>query len=246
MSTLPSPVQSGQIITAKFFNDLIDKMKELEDRLNAMQPGGVPTAVIERFDPVSQQEVGKQLTIFGKFDFPPSRNTVQVDGVAITDFRAGSNDSQLILVIPTSITVPAGGSKDVRIFVSNSSGQDDKAYRLLPATPSSIPNPTIVNVVNFQTPANPPETGKKVLITGANFAATPQNNVVTFSIQTASGNKIFPAGALDTGNTNASQIVVTAPDIPDIGLLSTAPVTVTVDVGSPLPATFQVNMIHLP
>jgi hypothetical protein len=255
MSTLPSPVLPGQIISSKFFNDLIAAMQEFQNRLDAIQSGpGTPTSIIDHFDPVGQQSVGSQLTIFGKFDFPPSLNAVKIADAQLsaTDFRAGSNDAQLIFAIPSAIAVPVGGTRDVHIVVSNSNGSDDKIYRLLPAVASNIPNPTIGNVTNFDNPGQPPQTGHKIKITGSNFVAVPpQNNVVTFTIQLAGGvTKTYPpAGAapaaIDGANTNSGQVVVTVPDIPEIALGSTSPVTVTVDVGSPLPATKQVTMAHL-
>ena len=252
MSTLPSPVLPGQIISSKIFNDLIAAMQEFQSRLDAIQSGpGTPTSIIDHFDPLGQQSVGSQLTIFGKFDFPPSLNVVKIGDapqLSASDFRAGSNDSQLIFAIPSTIAVPTGTTKDVHIVVSNSRGSDDKIYRLLPAVISAIPNPAIGNITNFDNPGQPPQTQQKIKITGSNFATLPQNNVVTFTIQLAPGvSKTYPpAGgapaAIDVANTNLGQVVVSVPDIPEIALGSTSPVTVTVDVGSPLPASKLITM----
>ena len=43
--------------------------------------GGSTAAIIQGFRPATQQEVGRELTIQGTFDFPPLSNNVTVDGV---------------------------------------------------------------------------------------------------------------------------------------------------------------------
>jgi len=251
-----APVNPGDLITSDLMNGILAKIRDMDTRIGKLEEGGASAvgAIISGFDPPSQVEVGKPLTVFGKFDFPPSFNTVTIDGKQITDYRAGSNDSQLIFLVPTSIGIPSSvGSKSVKILVHTSKGDDERSYLLLSSTQSSVPNPSINSILNLEDTIGDPttlQTGKKAKITGVNFAGDPSANIVKFKIQRGATTVTYPKDvnsplAIDPANTTTAQIVVTVPTITEIAPGSTSPVVVEVGVGTAVPDSKTVNVIRL-
>lgn len=252
MASQIQPVRPGDVISAAAWNDLLDQLNDLNTRLTHLETGGSGSgAIVTGFSPPSQIEVGKELTIFGKFDFPPGLNSVSVDGQPVLTFRPGSNDSQLLFLVPTGITIPGSGSKSAKIRVSNSRGVDEKSYLLLKATPSSVPNPVITGATNLQDTLGDPtvlQILKKAKITGSNFAANPTDNIIKFKIQASGTTFTYPLqGAsltIDTAQTNTTQIVVTVPDITQIAPGSTASVVIEVGVGTAVPDSKSFTTFH--
>jgi hypothetical protein len=253
MAILIQPVRPGEVISAARWNEMLDQLNNLNNRLAALETGTSSGSgqIITGFNPPSQIELGKELTISGKFDFPPAINSVSIDGIPILTFRAGSNDSQLLFLVPTGITIPASGSKSAKIRVSNSKGVDEKSYLLLKATPSSVPNPQITTAINLQDTLGDPtilQTLKKARITGTNFAANPAENIIKFKIQTAAGTIVYPLSgqtiAIDVAQTNTTKIELTVPDITQIAPGSTASVILEVGVGTAVPDSKPFTVFH--
>lgn len=247
------PVRPGDVISAAAWNDLLNQLDDLNSRLSALETGGPGSSgsIITSFSPPSQIEVGKELTVFGQFDFPPSVNSVTVDSVPILTFRPGSNDSQLLFLVPTGITIPASGSKSAKVRISNSIGVGEKSYLLLKAIPSSVPNPVISNAVTFEPNDLGNSTlqcGKKGIITGTNFAQNATDNIIKFRIQAAGTTFVYPPEGssltIDTANTDPTQIVVTIPDMTQIVGGSTHPVIIEVGVGTATPDSKQFQVFH--
>lgn len=247
-------VNPGDVISSSLMNQIFAKLVDLDTRLSILETSGTGTvkSIIDHFDPPAQQQVGQVLKIFGTFDFPTSLNTLTVDGVQITSFLPGTNDLKLVFLVPTSITIPVSGSKGVTVAIVNTKGRDQKSYLLLPPVSSSVPNPQINSVANMEDSIGDPTTLqclKKTKISGANFAANPTDNTVKFTIQVGQQSITYPkqgspALVIDAGQTNASQIVITAPDISEIGLNNPVPVVVEVDVGTAVPAFISSTIFH--
>jgi len=173
------PVEPGDLITADDFNDLIDRLKALHERVDSLerQQGGV---VINGFDPPEEIEVGQSLAIVGtNFEFPPDQNTVKIDRREITDFLRGSTNTKLRVGVPDDIQVPQGG-RNVTVRVENSAGNAQRVYRLLPA---SADQPTITSVTSPETGAEDKLIiGEKAVVEGDNFGSTATDNVIEFII----------------------------------------------------------------
>jgi hypothetical protein len=241
-------VRPGAVISSDFFNQLIDRINELETRLGTVEQGGggAATSIIDHFDPPVQVAVGQVLTLFGTFDFPPSANLVSFDGVPITTFRAGSNNLQLLFLVPP-VTVPPGG-RNATIHIATTKGTDDKSYRVLPAVASNVPAPQIGTVVDVNSGATTLITGQAARITGLNFAANPTDNIIKLTVGSGLNKVVYPKQgqtiAINAAQTNATQIVFTVPVIAEIGVLTSAPVVLEVGVGSATPDTKSVTVFR--
>jgi hypothetical protein len=252
MSVLFNTVNSGDVISSDLFNRMLLKLNDLEQRVSDLERGSVVggQGIIDHFDPPAQQNVGQVLSVFGSFDFPPAANTVLVDGVAVTTFRPDSNNLHLSFVIPSTITIPVSGSKTTVVHVNNSKGKDDKSYLLLAPIASTVPPPTIASVVDFTNGTTLLRTNQKVRITGTNFAGNPTDNIIKLILQIGALQVTYPktgqtAFVIDATQTNATQIVFTAPVIDELGVGSSAPATIQVGVGTAVPAALGVTIIRV-
>lgn len=246
MATL-NHVRAGEVISSQAFNDLYDTINDILTRLAAVEAGGAVStgSIIDHFDPLAQINVGQILTIFGTFDFPLSMNSLTIDGntIATSDFRPGSNNLKLIVIVPPAINPPLSG-KNIVIKVVNTHGTDQKSYRVLPAIPSTTPAPTITTIVN-NADSNPTLiVGQKCKITGSGFGTNPGDNTINFKTTVGMTTHTTPAPTIDTANTNATQIVVTVPALNDITSGTTGPAIVEVTVGSSLPGAQTVTVFR--
>jgi hypothetical protein len=249
-------VRPGDPISSGLINRILTKLQEHDQILSIITAGegNVGPSVIDNFSPTTQQAVGQILTIFGRFDFPLTTNSVTVDNVVIptSNFIPGSNDLQLMFVIPTSIVVPVGGTRPVQIRVKNTKGESRRTYLLLPQAQSSIPNPIITGITNFDNPAfgGLLETTRRARITGQNFVTPVANNVVKLRIQVGTSTITYPKTggpslAIDAANSTTTQLVVTIPDVTEISQGSTSPVTIEVNNGSPTPASASATVSRI-
>jgi hypothetical protein len=253
MATL-THVRSGDVISKELFNDLLDMLADFETRLTAVELGGSTGgsgSIISSFNPLVQEEIGKELTMFGNFDFPPASNNVTLDGLPITSFRPGSNNLQLLFVVPTLSTIPPSTGKTVNIRVQNTKGTDQKSYKVLPASPSTVPAPTIAAVVDLVSSTPLLRTALKARITGTNFAAAPTDNTVRVKVTSGITTVTYPKPGdpplvIDAAQTTTTQIVFTVPVVQEIGIGSTGPATVEVAVGSALPASIATTVLRMP
>ena len=235
-------VRPGEIISSDLINYILDELQDLEERVAALETGGTPAEQVQitGFNPSNQVEAGQVLSILGtNFAFPPSGNTVTIDSTSVTSFRPDSTSSELKFVVPTSLVVPTGG-KNFKITVTNSKGSDEKLYRILPAVAVTGDPPVITNVAAADGGLFI-RVNEDIRITGQNFASNPLENIITFTISTGPGEEaVYPKSGdtlnIDTGQSSATEIVVTVPDIEEI-LTGTGnnPVTLEVGVGAHVP-----------
>jgi len=246
MATL-THVRSGDVISSQMFNDLLDTITDLETRLTAVEHGGavITALIIDHFDPPVQIPVGQILTIFGTFDFPLNLNDLSIDDQHINaaDFRPGSNNLKLVVIVPPSIAPPVSG-KNIGIKVVNTRGTDQKSYRVLPALPSTTPAPTITSIANNADNNPTLIVGQKAKIIGSGFGAAPGDNTINFKTTAGPTTHTIAATTIDVANTNTTQIVVTVPALNDIASLTSGPAIVEVSVGSSLPAAQSVTVFR--
>lgn len=238
-------VQPGDVISASLMNFVLDKLQELDGRVSSLEDGsggGAGQPFIERFEPATQVALGQLLVIHGQnFLFPPENNSVTLDGEPVTEFRLGSTSDKLRVVVPTTISVPAGG-RNVVIEVSNRSGADQRLYRLLPEVPV-VGDPPLISAVA-------PVTGTRIfvqediLITGENFAEEPADNIIVFRVSTASGDREYRDPVIGPAQPDpTTEIVVTVPDIEEIPAGGgSRTVTLEVGVGAHIPATTNISV----
>jgi len=201
-------VDSGDVISSELMNYVLTKLREHEQRFAELQahPGGTGLTISEII-PHDQQAAGRPLELRGtNFIAPPELNTVMVGGVRVTSFLS-STPTFLRFVIPSLPVTP----QNVDISVENANGKIVRAYRVTPEIPVIGPPPTITDVRTV-TGSAILRVNQPFLITGANFASVPSNNVITLRSRVAGfENEVFPVTNIDAAQTTATQIRATVP-----------------------------------
>lgn len=246
-TTIFGSVRPGDVISSDLMNYVLTKLVEIDGRVSDLEQGGSSTGgvSIAGFDPPHQINAGQELAVFGaNFDFPPTSNIVTIDGVPITSFRQGNTSTVLRFIVPTTLSIPAGG-KNVTIYVRNSLGHEKTAlYRVLPAVQAPGDPPAITAITplvgDFRFVNQP------ILITGQNFAVDPLENIIRFQLTLAGGTVVYPKDGqmiqINDANSNTAQIECTVPDIAEIPAGQNRQVTVSVGVGAHVPAQLTVSI----
>ncbi len=133
------PVQSGDIITANFMNQLLQALTALDGRVTVLEAGGTTSTngrpKIGDFSPKTDLHEGDPLTITGQNLWAAGLNTVSVlmgsSVTPVTNFDARS-DSLLIFKIPGVFAQSSGSQVSVQV-VSPSQGGDSISFTLFPA-----------------------------------------------------------------------------------------------------------------
>src|SRR5262245_53865495 len=103
MSLVVPSVRAGDLITADFMNQLIAAVNDLETRLAQLEgitPGANGAVAITNVSP-SDLHVGDPFTIIGLNFGTPSLCVVTFNnGNPVTAFKAGSDDTHLLLNVP--------------------------------------------------------------------------------------------------------------------------------------------------
>ncbi|MGA7730492.1 MAG: IPT/TIG domain-containing protein [Chloroflexia bacterium] len=240
-------VQPGDIISSDLMNYLLTKLGEIDQRVTTLEQGGgsVGQVTITSFEPPNQIASGQELTVHGtNFDFPPTNNTVTIDGTQLTSFRPGSTSTVLKFIVPTTLVIPSGG-KNVTISVENSLGEFHALYRVLPAVQAPGDPPVIETVLPAAGDfifANQP-----IIITGQNFAANPEENIIRFRLIVGGGPEVvYPKPlqtiAINAANSNTTQIEATVPNITEVPAGQSRNVTLEVGVGAHVPAVRVISV----
>jgi hypothetical protein len=128
-------VRPGDLITAEGFNDLLAKIGELEERLDALQgttPGGL--AITGRLPATGPYRIGDTLTLLGRnFQFSLGAARVFLNAVRVLDLT-GSSDTQLVFEIPPVPGVVEPGT-EVTLRVLNQTEEVTAPLVLRPALP---------------------------------------------------------------------------------------------------------------
>jgi hypothetical protein len=131
-------VKPGDLITASYWNLVVDSLVSLQNQIDAIGSTGPPgtAPVITSVDPSPDVPVNKTMTIHGSnFAVPASLNTVTVDGTVLNDFQAGSTDQLLIVGVPGNLTgVP--GTK--ALIVATAAGGASKPFNVHFVAPTIV------------------------------------------------------------------------------------------------------------
>lgn len=191
MAIIQDKVNPGDVISSDLINRIIALLNQHD--LALAGSGGTPEVdLIVGFEPPTQQNVGRNLRIFGDFDFPLVGNSLTIDGVPIPSelFLAGSNNAQLVVVVPNSIQVSS--ARAVAIRVSNSKGTDQRNYTLLPAV-SALPDPELISALTVGTTSGALRSSQQVRVVGRNFASPAGQNRVRLIFNPGPSQTAFPA-----------------------------------------------------
>ena len=247
----------GDIISSALFNDLLQRLALIEERVDQLEGsvgGGTDPVAITGFEPEDEVAVGQELTILGRgFLFPPvvsgvPTNTVRLNDTQVTSFLFDSSTTRLSFLVPAA----AGGANptNITVRVSNGAGEaQPRQYRLLPAVPSTVPQPTITGVFPLGSPDLTniifvaTTTTRTAVIRGTNFSTQPNENIVQFVVPAtgatvpAPGEDPLPVSVIST-----SEIQVAVPPIAAVPPFGSIPLVLSVRVhGNSSPATRPVN-----
>jgi hypothetical protein len=135
MATSMEHVRPGDLIVAPWMNDLVDAVNDLSTRVAALEAkqadGGA--VVITNLIFTSPLRLGDPLEIRGlNFGYSRGAQQVRFDNVDITEFRTGSDDTRLLVTVPSFANFPESG-RDVTLFVSNGVSSAIRTLSVLPA-----------------------------------------------------------------------------------------------------------------
>jgi hypothetical protein len=169
--------------------------------------------------------------------------------VPVANIRTDSTSARLRFLVPSNLNVPLGGRNYTVRVITPSRGSTQRAYRLLPALNVVGEPPVITSITRASDGSATLRIGEAARINGANFAAAPTDNTITFTIATVDPAVTYPRPGqplvLDMQNSNTEQILVTVPDIAEIAAGTQAPVTVEVRVGAH-PAAARLVQVRRP
>lgn len=110
MSINVQKVQPGDLITASFFNDIVDALDSLQSQIDGLGTEGSPPSTgpgpttITSVDP-SPVVANAAMHIHGtNFLVPAELNAISLNGVPLEDFVTGSTDTVLNVMVPGAIT----------------------------------------------------------------------------------------------------------------------------------------------
>src|SRR5215213_10317875 len=147
-------IQPGDLITADFMNRLLAALEGLDGRVTTLEEGsGIGTALrILGITPSGPAQMGQELCVLGVNFGLPALDVVVIDTVAVTQFKAGSNGSQLLFDVPPIPNTPPQ-SKPVTLSVSGPNGFDSREIVVVPAQPTVTQGQLILNL--WQSPPEP-------------------------------------------------------------------------------------------
>lgn len=248
MPELDDRVRPGDLITADFMNDLLERVDALAQRVQDLEEEQGDRVRIDGFRPPGAEGVrlGRSLTIFGSaFRVPPAENEVLIDDIPVPHSafnNLDSSSSAITLLVPTDFlpdadSLPEQG-RPVSVEVRNENGDAQTNYRILPAKEVEGDPPTISEVVGPNQSIGAVVLGEDAQIDGSNFGQTP-----TVSLRKG-GEELVQ---LTVNEVTSTEIGVTIPDsVPgltfgDFG----ATATLRVDTGVPPPADRGIDVLEV-
>ena len=151
-------VHPGDLITAAYFDSIVDALNSLQAQIDGLggsaSPG--PQPVITSTEPSPDVPVGSTLTIHGhNFAVPAVLNTVLLDGVSLGDFGLGSTDQLLRVQVPGNFP---GVPKTAQLVVSTTAGAGQASVHLVPGTVSLEGAISVLNTTGTLPAGNPGDT----------------------------------------------------------------------------------------
>jgi hypothetical protein len=131
MSTPPNRVRPGDLITAEFMNDVLDRLKTVEDQLAELGSTTGNSVVITAISPGGTLTVGQEIEVRGRgFGDPVSGNIVSMGGSVIERFLSGSDATRLRFTVPN---IPGVPRSDVVVTVRYQTSSDSRTVSVNPA-----------------------------------------------------------------------------------------------------------------
>ena len=255
---IPPKVNPGDLIDASYFNQFVDAMKGLDQRLAVLESlGSVAHPVnISGFNAIQPLHVNDQIEIDGSgFMVPAVLNQVTMGGVPVTDLSSSLNSATKLFFpvpsipgvndtgIPVTVTVTnANGTATsqfqitVRSAVVAPKGRISLAYTAAPVMPFGQPNVTPPTVYNFTFGVNAitDRDGTYAItptITGAGWSATVlDQNPMPISAGGSATVRVAVTSAAGSGGLSLSMIETTPGSTVTPGNAS-----ITITAGSPPP-----------
>jgi hypothetical protein len=116
-------VQPGDIISSEFFNQILDELGTLNQRLSALEGTTTPSTSVVISDlipPSGIVRVGEELRVVGRnFGQAVGSARVFIDSTRVDAFKLGSNDQLLVFDVPATINDVPGGGRPAVLTVSN-------------------------------------------------------------------------------------------------------------------------------
>lgn len=129
MATQFPRVKSGDVITAKEWNSILDAIEYLYGQIGSVATNDVQ---ITGFIPPGPVNVGDPITILGKnFEYSIGAIGLYFDSVRVNSFLQGSGDSQLNVTVPNIPNLPPGG-RLVTVTAYNRTSNDQKTMTVVP------------------------------------------------------------------------------------------------------------------
>jgi len=133
MVNIPNKVDPGDLVKSVEYNDIIDVLHDLLNRVQLLEGGvgGIGVAITS-IVPSGDLRVGQEITIFGRnFGFSIGAQRVFFNSARVTIFKTGSNDQKLIIQIPDVPGVTEAGTP-VTLTAANFSSSDSRNVTLRP------------------------------------------------------------------------------------------------------------------
>ena len=235
MSQQITRVRPGDLITADLMNNVLDQLGLLQGRVSALEGGDA--VVITGLLPSGPVNLGSELRIIGRNFGLPGSNVVTIDNTQVTEFKAGSSDTQLIFDIPLLQGIPAQG-KLVTLTVSNNIGFASTSMTVVPAQ-ATVPAGTLF--VNLsQSPSGALTAGQSFTFGFTVKAITNMDENYTLTPTVQAG---WPVKIVDQNNVDVvpAELRLAKGDPPD-GTTATVFVRVTIPAGTPQGTATQLKL----
>ena len=229
-------VRPGDLITADLWNMMVDKIQELEARVEQLEEGAETgnQVLITNITP-NPVRINEEVEVFGvNFGYSAANMQVQlVRGNNITNitvFKPGTNDNRIVFDVPFLPNIPSDGAPH-ELVVSNGTTKDSRSVTIRPAQAELAGNVFVKFDSSEPVTPDPVLAGQQAdfhftIESGANLAADfdLSANINIDSNQSAWNN---PLQILDSGENPLSgnrlhldsgekkEIIVRHPNIPD-------------------------------
>jgi len=139
---IPPKVNPGDLINSGYFNQFVDAIKGLDQRVALLEATGtVATRIaISGFSAVQPLHVGDQIEIDGwGFLVPAVLNQVSMGGSPVTDLSSGLNSAtKLFFPVPPIVGANDSGIP-VTVTITNSNGSVTSPFQILVRSPNVAP-----------------------------------------------------------------------------------------------------------